>query len=127
MSSAIVRSTILLLAITAVAVAGCASIHRHEARDTERVLAAAGFRMRPADTPEQQADLRTMQPYRVVGRTKDGRVVYTYADPENCRCFYVGGESEYSRYEELTVKQKIAEEMEAASMNWKLWSPWWWW
>ena len=70
--------------------AACAAIQRFEVRDTERMLVAAGFHMRLADTPEPQEDLRSMPPYRIVSRTKDHNVVYMYADPDNCHCVYVG-------------------------------------
>src|SRR5262245_60670136 len=66
--------------------AACAAIQRFEVRDTERMLMAAGFHMRLADTPEPQEDLRSISPYRIVSRTKDGNVVYLYADPDNCHC-----------------------------------------
>src|SRR5207245_6961859 len=80
----------------AVLLTGCAAIQRSEARSTEQLLAAAGFVMRPADTAERQQHLAALPPYRLEGRTKDGKVVYTYADPGGCQCLYVGGSKEYS-------------------------------
>jgi len=60
---------------------GCAAIQRSEARSTEQLLAAAGFVMRPADTPERQQHLRRCRPTgsRVAPRTAE--LLYTYADP----------------------------------------------
>ena len=105
------RSTLnrtgLLLAIPALLGAGCATIQRLEATETGRMLAAAGFHMVPADTPERQKDLRSRPPHRIVSRTKDGNVVYVYADPDNCHCVYVGGNKEYSEYERLRVERDI--------------------
>ena len=109
MRSLILNRTALLLAVPALVGAGCAMIQRLEARETERTLAAAGFQMRSADTPERQEDLRSMPPHRIVSRTKDSNVVYTYADPDNCHCVYVGGEIEYSEYDRLRVKKEIAQ------------------
>jgi hypothetical protein len=40
----------------AVAGGGCASFARESAQDTENLLAAAGFTMKPADTPMKPAD-----------------------------------------------------------------------
>jgi hypothetical protein len=71
------------------------------------MLAAAGFDRRPADTPERQADLRSIPPYRIVSRNKDGSIVYIYADPDACHCLYVGGNKEYSEYERLRVERDI--------------------
>src|SRR5437870_5180514 len=89
--------------------AACAAIQRFEVRDTERMLVAAGFHMRLADTPEPQEDLRSMPPYRIVSRTKDHDVVYMYADPDNCHCVYVGGNKEYSEYERRMVEREITQ------------------
>jgi hypothetical protein len=100
--------TVLLLGVPALLGAGCATIRGYEARETERMLAAAGFHMLPADTPERQEDLRSLPPHRIVSRTKDGNVVSTYADPDNCYCVYVGGDKEYSEYERLRVKNELA-------------------
>ena len=82
--------------------------------------------MRPADSSERRADLSTLPPNKLVAQTKDGKVVYTFADPDNCHCLYVGGPSEYSAYQRLKVQKEIAQDAEAASMNWSLWGPWWW-
>ena len=98
----------MLLAIPILLGARCAAIQRFEVRDTERMLAAAGF-MRLADTPELQEDLRSIPPYRIVSRTKDRNVVYMYADPDNCHCVYVGGNKEYSEYERRRVEREITQ------------------
>ena len=43
-----------LVAVLAVALlAGCTAIEKKDARATESVLAAAGFQMKPADTPDR--------------------------------------------------------------------------
>src|SRR3989442_12251804 len=81
----------LVLAATVV-LTGCATIRQSQARDTEQLLAAAGFTMQLADTAEQPLD--AMPPYRLVSRTKDGAVQYTYADPRGCKCVNVGGSKE---------------------------------
>jgi hypothetical protein len=99
----------LLLAIPMLLGAACAAIQRFEVRDTERMLVAAGFHMRLADTPELQEDLRSIPPYRIVSRTKDRNVVYMYADPDNCHCVYVGGNTEYSEYERRMVEREITQ------------------
>jgi hypothetical protein len=99
----------LLLAVPMLLGAACAAIQRFEVRDTERMLVAAGFHMRLADTPEPQEDLRSMPPYRIVSRTKDHNVVYMYADPDNCHCVYVGGNKEYSEYERRMVEREITQ------------------
>lgn len=118
--------SVVLFTTALLALAGCATIRQHEATSTEQLLAAAGFQMRPADTPERLADLNTMPPLKLVVRGKDGNVVYTFSDPEKCRCLYVGGPKEYSEYERLRVEKEIATDNSEAAMDWPLWGPWWW-
>jgi Tfp pilus assembly PilM family ATPase len=125
--------TAALALALAVLVAGCAAIRKEEAQSTESVLAAAGFRMKPADTPERLANLQAMRPRKIVPREKDGHVVYAYADPTGCRCLYVGDEAAYQRFQQLSIQKQLAQEnMMAAQMNkdaalnWGLWGPFWW-
>jgi len=98
----------LLVAVPALLAAGCATIQRLEVTDTEQMLATAGFHRVLADTPERLEDLSARPPHRIVRRIKDSSVEYTYADPDNCHCIYVGGEQEYSEYERLRVQKEIA-------------------
>jgi hypothetical protein len=112
---------------------GCAAMERQDARKTESVLSAAGFQMRPADTPDRLAHLKTLTPLKLVPHMKDGRLLYAYADPKNCRCLFVGDEAAYQRYHQLALQQQIAQEQlmtaqmnETAAMNWGLWGPLWW-
>ena len=95
----------LLLAVPMLLGAACAAAIQ---QDTERMLAAAGFQLRPVDTAEVQEDLRSIPPHRIVSRTKDGNVVYMYADPDKCHCVYVGGSKEYSEYERRRLEREFA-------------------
>jgi len=120
---------ILIFATVLLALSGCAAIRRHEAASTEQLLAAAGFQIRPADNPERVHDLAVMPPLKIVARSQDNSVRYTFADPYKCRCVYVGGSKEYSAYQRLVTEQQIAQERlwaEEDSMNWGLWGPWYW-
>lgn len=105
----------VLLAISASLGAGCAMIQGLEAIETERMLTAAGFHMRPADTVERQEDLRSMRPHTIVRRTENGNAVYMYADPDTCHCVYVGTNTEYSEYERLRVTKEVARRMRGSS------------
>jgi hypothetical protein len=125
MSRSTSAAPVLFLALPLLVLAGCGTIRRQEAKSTGQLLAAAGFQIRPADASERLADLSTTSPNKLVARTTDGKVVYTFADPNNCHCLYVGGPNEYSEYQRLKVKKEIAEDAEAISMKWTLWEPWW--
>jgi hypothetical protein len=57
---------------------------------TDMRLEDAGFVMRRADTPDKVARLRLIPPRQFVTRTgKSGRY-YLWADPDTCRCVFVG-------------------------------------
>jgi hypothetical protein len=126
MSRSTLRASAIALTVPLLALTGCATLQRLGAQDTERVLAAAGFQMRPADTPERLADLNAMPPHKIVSHTKDGNVVYTYADPQNCHCLYVGGPKEYSKYQGLTLDREIAQDYEMGYRVGPTWGPYWW-
>ena len=64
-------------------------------------LEDVGFIMRPANTPEQIARLRLLPPRMFVARTKNGRRYYLYADPDYCRCVFLGNELAMKNYRDL--------------------------
>lgn len=125
----------VLMAATAVSVSlvGCAG---QTAMETERRLAAAGFQMKLAQTPELQAQLEAFEPQReLVPRAHDGDVRFVYADAKYCHCLYVGSQPAYRRYQRLTFAKEIVDERrmtaeanEAAAMDWGAWGAWgpWW-
>ena len=129
MTRQVLRWSVLLLALSPL-LYGCASMQQQQVSATEELLAAAGFKIRPADTPERLSHLDTVQPYKLIARSKDGQFVYTYADPQYCKCLYAGGPKEYQEFERLKFqRQQAATELmasEEAPMNWGLWGPQWW-
>lgn len=112
-------------AAVALALSGCAG---HEIANQEDLLAAAGFRVELANTPAREASLRTLPPEQLVLVRRNGRPIWMYADPERCRCLYVGGQRAYQAYAQLSIRQRIAAtELQAAQMNafnWGAWGPW---
>ena len=128
------RTGVALLALAGVTAAGCSAIRKDEAQSTENLLVAAGFQPKPADTPEKLAQLKSLPPLKMEIRSKGDQVGYSYADPYNCKCLYVGGPRQYKKYQEMAVKQQIAtDQMEAAeaqedaAMDWGMWGgfgPW---
>lgn len=103
-----------------------ARVERHEDN-----LAAAGFIVRPANTPERQAMLRRLPPNRFITRTRGDTVDYVYADPLVCGCLYVGTQQAYARYKRHEQEQNLADEQQMtaetysdAAWNWGAWGPW---
>ena len=113
-----------LLVLAAAGLSGCQSM----AMDNERTLAAAGFQMKLATTPEQTAQMNSLPQRKLTQVPHDGQVRFVYADAKYCKCIYVGTEAAYDRYQKLEVRQQIAQNMEMASMNWGAWGAWgpWW-
>ncbi len=104
---------------------GCAQIEKSDAMATERELAAAGFQMKFAKSPEQIAQVGSLPQHKLT-RTSgpDGEPGFVWADATDCKCIYVGSETAYDRYQRLSVSQQIAEANEMASMNWGPWGGW---
>lgn len=68
----------------------------------------AGFKVRPADSPRQAAHLQKLPSNRLLVRYRNERPVYLYADPQGCRCLYVGNERDYQNYRRLVNQQNLA-------------------
>jgi len=106
---------ICLVAAFSAALIGCGSIApppeptpEQQAGQLEPMLAAAGFRMLPADTPQRQQQLQTLVPFDVnyyVGKT--GNLHYYMADPSFCKCMYIGNEENYQQFEKLKLNQQF--------------------
>jgi hypothetical protein len=126
--------TAALVGLATLLCAGCAVIERSEVRETTHLLTAAGFRVRPADTAEAQAQLAALPPHKLVAEPHLQGIAtgfaYVYADPDECKCAYVGNASAYQTYRELAFQQRIADERELAAetnadatADWAPWGP----
>jgi len=116
-----------LIASSLIALSGCATLRGQDSLNTEQLLEKAGFQKRNADSPEQARSLASMPPFKIVARGVGGDAAYTYADPVNCRCLYVGGPRQYVEYQRLATERDIAEgELTADNdgMDWTLWGGW---
>jgi len=103
---------------------GCAWISTQGAISAERSLAAAGFQMKLATTPEQFAALKALTQRALFPKERNGQVLWIYADAGYCKCIYVGTQKAYGRYQRMLKKEQIAEAQEAAAMNWGMWGAW---
>ena len=127
--TAVRPSRILAVLAATIVLAGCATMRRREAWDTGDLLATAGFDAKPADTPERIEQLRAMPPLKLLSQSKNGHVVYRYADPYSCNCLYIGDEQAYREYRQLALSKELAEarlegEEAADNMDWGRWGPW---
>jgi hypothetical protein len=117
------RAVVLITGL-ALGLASCQAIENADAEDTEQLLAAAGFHMKEATTPEQLANLQNLTQRKIVTQEQEGQPRYVYADAEGCKCVYVGGEKNYDEYQKLSLKEEIAQENLDASMDWGMWGAW---
>jgi len=117
-----------MVVIAGLGLAGCADAVQQK----DDMLAAAGFRIKPADTPERLALLKKLPPHKFTMRTTpNGSVSFLYADPTVCKCLYYGDETAYATYRQMALAQQLADkrlmaaQMEQdAAWNWHAWGPW---
>ena len=117
-----------LIAVAAVAlgIAGCAS-PQQQVGQKEDLLAAAGFQVRPADSPHRIAAMKRLPANRFVTRVRDGNLVYLYADPLDCGCLYLGTQQNWDAYKQEMFAKQIADQQQmTAIMNQESWDwgPW---
>jgi hypothetical protein len=89
----------LLTLIAFMAICGNADAQQ-EAIDMH--LEDTGFVMRAA-SPQQFERLRALPPLRFVARTVGSRRYYLYADPDLCKCVFLGNETAMQSYRDLVA------------------------
>lgn len=118
-----------LVAFPVLIAAGCAAVQQTDTADAERTLAAAGFQMKFATTPEQMAKVQSLPQRKLTPTTSpQGEPRFVYADATGCKCIYVGTQAAYDRYQKSAVNQRIEASDVAATLNWPTWGAWgpWW-
>ena len=118
------------IALVGALLTACAAMKAEEATSKEQLLAAAGFKMQLANTPEKLAHLKTLTQQKIVVHEKDGINYYVYADATTCQCIYIGQDASYQKFQQLQVQKNIAQEQqmtaemnEDSAMNWGMWGP----
>jgi len=136
-------TTRLVVLLALLGASACAAIQQSEAIDAERWLAAAGFQMRLADTPQRLEKASSLPQRKLVPmRGEDGSLRFVYADATFCKCIYAGTQAAYDRYQRLRITQEISQENQSAASDaltvsdqmaandwdWGVWGPWapWW-
>jgi hypothetical protein len=109
-----------------IVLAACAT---QRIQNKEDMLAAAGFTLVPANTPQRQASLKTLPPHKFVRQLHGNTVTYVYADPTICNCLYMGDQAAYGRYREnvflnhIADEQQMTAEMNQSALDWGPWGP----
>jgi hypothetical protein len=88
-------------------------------------LEDVGFVMRAA-TPQQVERLKLLPPRRFITRTAGGRRYYLYADPDLCKCVFLGDDAAMQSYKDLVAARRqssglpgtvLVDEMDAGVSN----------
>jgi hypothetical protein len=99
--------------------------------EKEDHLAAAGFVVQPANTPQRQAMLSRLPPHKFLQRPHGNETSFVYADPLVCDCLYVGSQQAYDRYKLYLEQKQLADERQTtaelysdSAWDWGYWGPW---
>lgn len=105
---------------------GCVS-QQQQVSQKEDLLAAAGFQVRPADSPHRVAAMKRLPPNKFVTKVVNGYPVYLYADPLDCNCVYFGNQQNWDAYKQEMFAKQLADEAQMTAIinqdNWD-WGPW---
>ena len=117
----------MTLVFTLVSV-GCLKSSNQKTNDTERLLAASGFKMRLADTPAKLDQIKGLAQRKILVHRSGGKLLYVYVDAEHCQCVYAGNEEAYRRYQDLALQKNLiaedqlnAERNQPREMDWGEW------
>jgi hypothetical protein len=112
------------------ALSGCQT-EQQRVEQREDLLSAAGFVVKPANTPERKAMLARLPAHKFVMRQNGDTIHYVYADPLVCGCLYVGTQQAYNQYKANQLAQQLADEQQMSAQmysdpawNWNAWGPW---
>ncbi len=120
---------LLPLAIATALLTGCAAIEKAEHNNTENMLAAAGFKVIPANTPQRQSSLAALPPYKIQRQIRGNKVYYVYPDDQQNFAF-IGDQAAYGTYQSMVAQQQISDQnlMAAQMMTmpgvWPGWGYW---
>ena len=134
------KAAMIVVCAACVALGACASVQSRVARK-ENLLSAAGFDVKPANTPRREAELKRLPPNKFVRQAKDDHELYLYADPVVCNCLYVGDQKAYDAYKQEVFQRQLADEQQMTAETYTgpwywggwTWGPWgwnkrfWWW
>ena len=130
-------SGLIACAALCLAVCGCQTVAQRVA-DKEDLLAAAGFTVQPANSPQRLASLHTLPANKFVPDSAGDKLKYIYADPIVCNCLYVGDQAAFDAYKKEVFTRNIVSQQEVtaetyseqwdwARWDWGPWGPGIWW
>ena len=110
---------------------GCTYFRREDADQGESTLAAAGFQMKPADTPKRRPRWRVSGAQARLARARRSGDLLLRR-PRLLQVPVLRQPAAVRRYRQLAIQQQIAQEQvdaaemnENAAMDWGMWGPFW--
>jgi hypothetical protein len=85
----------------------CAGTQEDKSFTTEKLLVAAGFNYKEAQTQEHLVKLKKLPQERLFRHEIKGKPVYLYANAAGCKCLYAGDEAAYKRFRELHREARL--------------------
>ncbi len=67
-------------------------------------LEESGFKMKEANTPERFSRLKSFPARKFVRRTRSGVPYFIYADPDYCKCAYVGTQAAIDTFRGMSAR-----------------------
>lgn len=117
--------TIVVAVAVAAMLPGCTT---RRADGLDQQLAAAGFQIWYADTPQKLANLEALTQRRIIAHPYDGGIRYVYADADGCKCLFTGNQLAYDEYQKTAAGDRVsgpgvmaAEMNQDAAMDWGVW------
>lgn len=87
---------------------------------TDSLFTISGFVPQIANTPAKMKHLMALPPDRLITRTRNGRTQYLYADPNICRCVYVGTPEAYRVYQNGGPEGYVGDEANKSSPQFRV-------
>lgn len=66
-------------------------------------LEDSGFKMKEANTPEKMTRLKSIPARKFIRRTRNGVAYFVYADPDYCKCAYMGTQAAMDTFRGMSV------------------------
>jgi hypothetical protein len=124
------RLVVLSCVLFVASLSACESVQERVSKQ-EDTLSAAGFIVKPANTPAREAMLVELPADRFVRRVNGDTIHYVYADPVVCGCLYVGTQDAYNKFKADELARNLVDEQlltaqtySDASWDWGAWGPW---
>jgi len=85
-------------AVAVFALSVCLGLAADAQEVTGMTLETSGFKMKEANTPEKMTRLKSIPARKFVRRTRNGVAYFIYADPDYCKCAYIGNQQAMSAF-----------------------------